>query len=173
MTRPQIEYTVATVIMVVFFVLLINSILHARTGVRDDLRRTDLANLKRALEMYNNQHVFYPTPPDNQPGCTYSHDPNSWLFGDTSPLLKEQHIDAIPHDVRESRGHTYAYCVTKIISGATQAYYLEAQLEIDQPDTVDHDHDENRNYGYRILHDGKNILYRVCGGSEEQCTPPS
>lgn len=173
MTRAQAEYLAATVIAAIVLALLIPAILNARAAVRDDLRRADITNLKHALEMYNNQHVSYPAPPGSQPGCTRSDDTDSWLFGDTSPLLKKQHINALPHDVRESRGHTYSYCVTNIQNSATAGYYLEAELEVEQPDTVDHDYDETRNFDYRVLHEGGKILYRVCGGTETQCTPPS
>lgn len=180
LTRAHIEYLAAAAIAAIVLALLIPAILNAWAAVRDDLRRADITNLKHALEMYNNQHVFYPTPPsgaealrEGGPVCTRNDDVNSWLFGVASPLLKEQHIDALPHDVRESRGRAYSYCVTNIQNSATAGYYLEAELEVEQPDTVDHDYDETRNFDYRVLHEGGKILYRVCGGTETQCTPPS
>ncbi|MEK7556707.1 MAG: hypothetical protein AAB538_01900 [Patescibacteria group bacterium] len=171
MTRPQIEYTIAGVIAIFLLALLLNAIVHARAAVRDDLRKTDVTTLKRGAEIYYNQHVFYPTPPSQEPGCTEVADEDSWLFSSASLLLREQHLDAIPHDVRESRGHTYRYCTTHIESGKTNGYFFEAQLEVEQPDTIALDEDETRNFTYRILHEDGKILYRVCGGTENQCTP--
>lgn len=171
MTRVHIEYAVVGGISSIVLALLLNALLYARTAIRDDLRRTDMANLRRAAEMYHNQHAFYPTPPDDKAGCTGTDDASSWLFGNESPLLKEQHIDAIPHDVREGRGHVYRYCVTAMTNTAASGYYFEAELEIAEPPTVDRDHDEARNYDYRVLHQDGTVLYRVCGGTESQCAP--
>lgn len=171
MTRAKLEYVAVAAMSAALLLLLLPAMLHARADTRDDLRRTDLANLKRAAEMYFNQHAFYPTPAAGQAACTKGDDANSWLFGNESPLLKEQHIDAIPHDVREGRGHAYQYCVTDTVDNAAAGYYFQAQLEVDQPDTVDHDYDESRNYDYRVLHEDGQTLYRVCGGTEPQCTP--
>lgn len=173
MTRPQIEYLAAGIISAILLVFLLNAVVHARAAVRDDLRRTDITTLKRGAEMYYNQHAFYPAPPENEPSCTEVSNENSWLFHPQSPLLKEQHINAIPHDVRESRGHTYKYCATHVESGHTIGYFFEAQLEVDQPEIVTLDEDETRNFTYRILHEDGKILYRVCGGTETQCQPAS
>lgn len=169
MTRAGLEYTIAAAVGCIVLMLLLSAVIHARAAVRDDLRRTDITTLKRGTEMYFNRHEFYQTPPDAKTGCTNVADENSLLFGGESLLLKEQHIDAIPHDVRESRDHTYRYCVTDIQNGAAQGYFFEAQLEVEQPDTVALDEDETRNFTYRILHEDSKILYRVCGGTETQC----
>lgn len=173
MTRAQAEYLVATAIVALLLAFLVPALLNARAAVRDDLRRTDITNLKRAMETYNNTHNFYPAPATNQPGCTDTNDTDSWLFDDHSVLLKEQHMAAIPHDVREFRGHVYSYCATYVEDGQASGYYLEAQLEVEQPDIVAHDEDDQRNFDYRVLHEDGKILYRVCGGTETQCTPSS
>ncbi len=173
MTRVQTEYTIAGAIAVILLAFLLNAFVHARAAVRDDLRRTDITALKQGAEMYYNQHVFYPTPPGKETACTHVGDENSWLFNGASSLFKEQHIDAIPHDVRESRGHTYKYCATDIQNNATAGYYFEAQLEVEQPAGAALDEDETRNFTYRVLHENGKILYRVCGGTETQCQPGS
>lgn len=152
-----------------FVFFLIQAVLPARAEVRDDLRRQDITNLKHSLEHYFNQHEYYPTPPSGLPACTTS-SPESWFFGSTSPLLKEQHIDAIPHDVRENRGYHYSYCVTAHGgSGRTQGYYLQAQLERPEAQQRSFDEDEARKFHFRVLHEQDRILYRVCGGNEKQC----
>ena len=171
MNRAQTEYVVATLIVILLLILFVPAALTARAEVRDDLRRSDITNLKHAAEMFNNTYNFYPAPPPGAPPCTSSGESDSWLFGSKSPLLEGQHIDAIPHDVREGHGHVYTYCATEVRDGQALGYYFEAQLEVEQADRVDLDEDETRNFHYRILHDGNRILYRVCGGTEQQCTP--
>jgi hypothetical protein len=148
-----------------------------RAAVRDDLRQTDLALLKHALEQYYNLRNRYVTPPSHQAECTSSADPNSWLFGSSSPLLHDRLIDAIPHDVREGQRFAYHYCVTSLGLEDEEApgkkladgYFLEARLEQDRPDEIGFDEDEQRKYHYRVLHEGNTVLYRVCGGVERQC----
>lgn len=144
------------------------SIAYARSAVRDDLRKQDITNLKRALEQYYNLHEFYPGESKNTVSCTAS-GPDSWLFGDTSPLLKEQFIDAIPHDVRESRGFTYSYCITGVSNNRTTAFYLQAMLESNEKEGMFFDEDEQRKFNYRVLREDGKTLYRVCGGEELQC----
>lgn len=168
----QWEYMAAAALLIVILTVLFPALLHARAEVRDDLRRQDIAGLKRALELYNNQYTHYGTLPEHAPACTRVNDPGSWMFGKDSPLLKEQFIDAIPHDVRESREHTYEYCVTnRDEKRIVQGFYLQAQLEVDQEDTRARDEDEDRKFHYRVLHECNKVLYRVCGGTENQCQP--
>lgn len=151
-----------------FLMIALFSISYARAAVRDDLRKQDMTNIKRALEQYYNAHEFYVSPPDGQISCTQS-SPPSWLFGDASPLLQEQFIDAIPHDVRESRGFTYTYCVTSLQGAYADGFYLEATLESNEPVGISFDEDEQRKFGYRVLRENGQRLYRVCGGKESQC----
>jgi type II secretory pathway pseudopilin PulG len=99
-------------------------ITYARAAVRDDLRKQDLTNIKRSLEQYFNTHNTYLSPPSGKAECTRSSQ-ESWFFGDASPLLKKQFIDAIPHDVRESRGFTYTYCSTVMDGSKTTGFYLK------------------------------------------------
>lgn len=168
--RARYEY-IAIAILGVFFLFFVGyGLLQARTQVRDDLRKNDITDLKRALEQYNNKIFAYPAPPNGELGCT-STSPDSWLLGKASPLVSGHFIDAIPHDVRESKGHTYTYCATDVVGGKTISYYLEAQLEINEPDARAFDEDEQRKFDYRILHENGKVLYRVCGGEEKQCKP--
>lgn len=174
MTRAQIEYLVFFSLIILFIAAVIPAVSRARGQVRDDLRRQDLTNLKVALEQYNNEHNHYGLPPEEDGDCTASNDEKSWLFGNESPLLQEQHIDAIPHDTRESLGRAYRFCATALdaASRAVTSYFLEAELEIDQEDAVAFDEDERRKFYYRVLHDDNGrTLYRICGGAETQCTP--
>ncbi|MGH9857590.1 MAG: hypothetical protein ACRD4B_07075 [Acidobacteriota bacterium] len=169
--RQRREYWTVGIFLVLLGGLLLSSFITARAQVRDELRKQDLTNLKHAVEMYNNAHGYYPAPPSGTPGCTRSDDRSSWLFNEESPLLKEQHLDAIPHDVREQRGHIYTYCVTDVKDNQGLGFYLQAQFEVDQADTRTFDEDESRKFHYRILHDEETILYRICGGNEKQCQP--
>lgn len=169
MNRAALEYRAVVLLGALFLGALIAAVIPARAEVRDDLRRQDVTNLKHAVEQYFNQHEYYPTPPAGASACTAS-SPASWLFGASSPLLREQHIDAIPHDVREYREYYYAYCTTSSDSaGQTQGYYLQARLERPEQETRSFDEDEARKFHYRILYDGEAVLYRVCGGNEKQC----
>lgn len=170
-SRAQWESLVITAVMLLGVSLLASAFTAARAHVRDDLRRDDLTNLRQGIEMYYNKHVQYLAPPPSAPLCTNTNDPTSWLFADNSPLLKSQSINAIPHDVREKQGHTYQYCATNISNGAAGGYYLQAQLEVDQPSLKAFDNDEKRKHYYRILTEADAIFYRVCGGTEQQCRP--
>lgn len=168
--RAKRERMTVLVASILLLILGSYSIVYSRTAVRDDLRRQDITNLKRSLEAYNNLHTFYITPPDAQLGCTTSSS-DSWFFGEESPLVKEQFIDAIPHDVRENKGFMYSYCVTGIQKRVTNSFYLEATLESNVPEGVYFDEDEKRKFDYRILYENGKTLYRVCGGEEKQCKP--
>jgi len=150
-------------------VIIGQAIVYARQEVRDDLRRQDVAKIKRALENYNNEHNFYAKPPGGQPQCTKSTDIGSWFFSDSSPILAEGFTDAIPHDVREETGYWYEYCVTAADAKGALGFYLQAALEVDQDDMTGFDEDEARKYHYRVLNEAGRTLYRVCGGSETQC----
>lgn len=150
--------------------VLFPAVFQARTAVRDDLRVQDLTLLKQALEEYNNTHNFYVTPPSTATSaCTTSIELDSWLFGSASSLIKEGDIDALPHDVRESRHRYYAYCATEIQNGRAAGYYLEAHLEQQLEPKIGFDEDEARKFDYRILYQDDKTLYRVCGGTETQC----
>lgn len=166
--RAKRELTVVLTASILLLFLASYSVSYARTAVRDDLRKQDMTNLKRALERYNNLHTFYVTPPDGKVGCTSS-SADSWFFGEQSPLVKEQFIDAIPHDVREDRGFTYSYCTTDIQKKVATSFYLEAMFESDMPEGIFFDEDEQRKFDYRVLYENGKTLYRVCGGEEKQC----
>lgn len=155
------ELIIIVVGSTLFILLTLYSIGYARAAVRDDLRMQDITNLKRALEQYYNEHEFYVSPSNSKIGCT--------VLDDTSPLLQEQFIDAIPHDVREAKGFIYSYCVTSAPKNRTTGFYLEASLESNKPKGVFFDEDELRKFDYRVLAENDRLLYRVCGGEEKQC----
>lgn len=67
---------------------------------------------------------------------------------------------------------SYTYCVTQVEAGQTVGFYVEAQLEVPQPDTIGFDEDESRKFAYRIINENHRTLYRVCGGTETQCGQP-
>lgn len=169
MDQSSQEYRALLVLGTLLVIGLLQAVVPARAEVRDDLRRQDITNLKRSIEQYFNRREFYPTPPTGKSACTSS-SPDSWFFGKSSPLLREQYIDVIPHDVREYREHYYAYCTTTSDSaGKTQGYYLQAQLERPEVPLRSFDEDESRKFYFRILREDDQVLYRVCGGNEKQC----
>lgn len=165
----QIRYELIAVggLVIIGFGLLLFAVLQARMEVRDNLRKDDLANLKRGIEYYNNARGFYPVV--NEGVCTHSNESGSNIFGTKSILTEKQYIDAIPHDVRESANHIYRYCATEQTDSQAQGYFLEAQLEENLPEQTGFDEDESRKFDYRILHENDKVLYRVCGGTETQC----
>ncbi|MEX0650115.1 MAG: hypothetical protein WD200_03875 [Candidatus Andersenbacteria bacterium] len=165
------EYLVIGALGILALLIIIPAVFKARIAVRDDLRMQDMAILKQAVEQYNNTHDFYVTPPTTTSPCTTSMELDSWLFGSNSSLIKEGHIDALPHDVRESTDRHYVYCATDIQSGRTTGYYLEAHLEQRLEPEIGFDEDESRKFDYRILNQDDKTLYRVCGGTETQCKP--
>lgn len=169
--RFRYELLVVGTILIISLGFLTVAIFNARAYVRDDLRRQDLTNIKRALEQYYNKHERYPTPKpmsDSAPSCTSSNDLNSWFFGMNSPLITEQFTDVMPHDTREEKGVAYTYCITHA-SSPGQSYYLEAQLEGNYELGRAFDEDEQRKFHYLILRENDRTFYRVCGGKEKQC----
>lgn len=155
LTVAQREYLTLAILLLIFVILLIPSLLATRAAIRDGLRQQDITYLKRTLEQYFNEHEIYPAISKN---CLTSNHPDDWPF-----------IAVLPHAVRENRGFSYRYCVTSANSSGATGYFLEAQLENDQPDTISFDEDEQRKFHYRILHENGQTLYRVCGGEEKQC----
>lgn len=166
--RERITVAIFAIILLFLFA---HAFLSMRTEIRDDIRRQDITNLKRALEQYNNKYTYYVSPPTTEPECTTSNDSASWFFGATSPLLTEKFIDALPHDVRESTTRSYRYCVTDVKHDHATGFFLEATLERPQTNTTAVDEDEQRKYEYRVLNESNHTLYRVCGGTETQCQP--
>ncbi len=171
MNRGRAELLGLGIFALLALVFIVPAFHAARAEVRDDLRRQDIANLKHALEQYYNIYEYYPTPPNALPACT-GNSPESWFFGETSPLLRDQILDVIPHDIREDQDRYYSYCVTgNDGSGRTQGYYLQAHLERPEPARREFDEDEQRKFFYRIMHEAGRVQYRVCGGTEKQCEP--
>lgn len=167
MRVAQREYFAIGTIGLVFLLFLAPAFFASRTEVRDELRRRDIANLKRGFEKYNNAKNHYGLIAKDGPNCTTTNDPASGLLGDKSELLKGGFIDAIPHDVRD---RDYFYCATDINEeDKVMGFYLEAQLERPHEDQVGFDEDEMRKFNYRILNEDSKIKYRVCGGTEKQC----
>lgn len=167
---PSAKYELIFVLLLGLFLfgIISYSVIYSRAGVRDDLRKQDITHLKIALEKYFNAHDSYVREPKYSIGCTTTSE-TSWFFGNTSPLLREQFIDAIPHDVRENSNHLYTYCITSVEKKHATGYYLEATLENQATDGTYFDEDEHRKFDYRILHKNGKTLYRVCGGTETQC----
>lgn len=162
------EFTIVAIGFALFLGITAYSVSYARAAVRDDLRKQDITNLKRAIEQYYNIEELYPISPNRRTGCTTS-SKDSWFFSDESPLLHGQFIDAIPHDVRENKGFVYSYCVTQAPKKQATAFYLEARLESNEPKGIFFDEDEQRKFHYRVLEEDGKKLYRVCGGEEKQC----
>lgn len=154
-TVAQREYLVLALLVGFFIAALIPSLLTTRAAVRDGLRKENITYLKRSLEDFYNQHATYPLPAAT---CITSTNPQDWNFAPT-----------LPHDVRESKGFAYRYCVTSRNSRGATGYYLEARFEREASDQQAFDEDEQRKFHYRILHANGQTLYRVCGGEEQQC----
>lgn len=157
LSPAQREYLVLAILIFIFVAALIPSLLASSALTRDGLRKQDITYLKRAMEDYYNVHLAYPLPRD---ACISSANPYLWTF-----------VSVLPHDVRESSGHRYRYCVTLSHAAGATGYFLEAQFETDSPDQRAFDEDEQRKFHYRIMHENGMVLYRVCGGEEQQCKP--
>ncbi|MEK7499581.1 MAG: hypothetical protein AAB649_03170 [Patescibacteria group bacterium] len=165
------EFMIVGAALLLFGFIALYSIIYARSAVRDDLRKQDITNMKHALEQYYNTHESYIAPHTGLPNCTSS-SKDSWFFGDNSPLIQGQFIDAIPHDVRESRGYIYTYCASGINNNGARGYVLEASMESNMTEGVFFDEDEQRKFDYRVLLEKGILKYRVCGGEEDQCKEP-
>lgn len=148
--RVKIETAVCVAVLSIFGWLLLYAVLVTRAEIRDDQRKQDLTTLKQALEQYNNRHHGYPAAPPNQSPCTTSDEKDSWFFSEAS-----------------SKG--YRYCAAAGQQGLADGFFLETALEHTQPTGTFKDEDERRKFRYRVLEEDGKLLYRICGGTEDQC----
>lgn len=105
---------------------------------RDTKRKSDIQQLRSALEMYRSQNGYYP----NTGGGAYTD--ASGLSGALSPT----YIPAIPNDPRSTAPYIYRYMATNLSLGQYYGYCLSSTLET-QAETSTCTADVTQNYGVK------------------------
>ncbi len=105
---------------------------------RDTKRRSDVEQLKNALEMYRSENRMYP-----------SIGAGNWTdAGSLSTALVSSYISGIPSDPKSTQA--YRYQATGLSGGNYYGYCLSALLESDDPlDTCTPDTVNSHNYGVK------------------------
>ncbi|HVE80723.1 MAG TPA: prepilin-type N-terminal cleavage/methylation domain-containing protein [Candidatus Dormibacteraeota bacterium] len=119
-----LELIVVVVIIGILAALIIPNLAAAPKRARDAQRKSDLRNIKTALEAYHQDNNSY--PPAGGAECTPS-DPaclKTTLTGTT-----DQYMKIVPNDPKAGRNYTYAPVPVSCTNGACTSYKLSAELE--------------------------------------------
>lgn len=113
-------FTLVELLVVILLITLLSTVVYASytralAMGRDGRRKTDLASLRDALELYYSENNRYPIP------CTNWCDVNSANLG----VLVPTYINPLPSDPKTG-WNTYRYTA---LSATGQGYCLEANLE--------------------------------------------
>ena len=128
-----IELLVVVTIIGILMTVVITSLESARIKARDGKRLGDIADMKKALELYVTQNGSYPDP---TVACGTSEAWSSWACWST--LLPSTYISSMPTDPQSvdlgscgvtANCHIYHYCVYN--NG--QSYVLSVNLENPAP----------------------------------------
>lgn len=135
-----IEVLVAATIIAVLTAIGVVSYTNINKRSRDTKRKSDMEQMRSALEMYRSDNGFYPSSGNG-----------SWT--DTSNLsatLVSSYISAIPADPKSST-QTYRYQAANLVSGNYYGYCLSSLLEaeLDPSDTCTPDTVNSHNYGLK------------------------
>ncbi|OGG11485.1 hypothetical protein A2Z00_03500 [Candidatus Gottesmanbacteria bacterium RBG_13_45_10] len=115
-----LELLVSATIIVVLTVIGMVSYSSVNKRSRDVKRKSDLEQIRSALEMYRADNGYYPAPPESTGG-----------FGSVSALssiLVSTYMPAVPTDPTYPK-LDYWYTVTNLLSGQYYGYCVCSQLE--------------------------------------------
>lgn len=104
---------------------------------RDTKRKSDIEQIRSALEMYRSENGYYPNV-------------GSGLFVSASNLdsvLKPSFIPVVPVDPTKTGVYIYEYQSNSLSNGQYYGYCLSATLESQTPTTNTCTPDANQNYG--------------------------
>lgn len=131
-----IEVLVAATIIAVLAAVGFASYSKVNQKSRDSKRKSDIEQLRSAVEMYRADNGFYPNAGTG-----------SWTnASDLSTTLVSTYMPAIPSDPKAAQ--TYRYMATNVSGGNYYGYCLSALLESENPsDTCTPDAVNSHNYG--------------------------
>ena len=122
-----LELLIVIVIIGILAVLIIPNLVSGPQRARDSQRKSDLRNIKTALETYYNDNNSYPTAggascTPNASGCL-----GTVLTGGSTPYMK-----TVPNDPKGGQNYTYTPSPASCAAGACVSYTLTATLENDK-----------------------------------------
>ncbi len=135
-----IEVLVAATIIAVLTAIGMVSYTNINKRSRDTKRKSDMEQIRSALEMYRSDNGFYP---NNGNG--------SWINADNlSTTLVPNYMAAIPPDPKSST-QVYRFQATNLVSGNYYGYCLSSLIEseVNPADTCTPDTVNNHNYGLK------------------------
>jgi len=109
-----LELLIVIVIIAILVVLIVPNLVSGPQRARDSQRKSDLRNIKTALETYYNDSNSYPT------SATWKTD----LSSGTTPYMK-----TVPGDPKGGADYTYTVTPSGCAAGACTSYTLSATLE--------------------------------------------
>ncbi len=134
-----IEVLVAATIIAILTAVGMVSYTNINKRSRDTKRRSDMEQIRSALEMYRADNGSYA----NTGGGNWSDASN------LSAILVSSYMSAIPSDPK-STTQTYRYLATNLVSGRYYGYCLSSLLESENPsDTCTPDTVNTHNYGLK------------------------
>ncbi len=129
-----LELLIVIVIIGILAVLIIPNLASGPQRARDSQRKTDLRNIKTALETYYNDSNTYPTAggascPAAASGCL-----GTLLTAGTTPYMK-----TVPADPKNTASYIYTYTPSpaSCAAGACTSYVLSDKLENSKDPQVD------------------------------------
>lgn len=135
-----VELMVTVSIIAILIAIGIASYSSINKRSRDTKRKSDLEQLRSALEMYRAQNGNYPSA-------------GGGSFVSTTNLaasLVSTYIPAIPVDPQDESPYMYRYRATNVSGGNYYGYCLSATLETQNPeDTCTPDSSISQNYGLK------------------------
>ena len=134
-----IEVLVTATIITVLTAIGVVSYTNINKRSRDTKRRSDMEQIRSALEMYRADNGSY----SNTGGGSWTNASNLSLS------LVSSYMSAIPNDPK-SATQTYRYQATNLVSGKYYGYCLSSLLESENPsDTCTPDTVNTHNYGLK------------------------
>ncbi len=119
-----LELLIVVVIIGILAVLIIPNLASGPQRARDSQRKSDLRNIKTALETYYNDNNSYPTAGGANCTPSVSGCLGTVLTSGTTPYMK-----TVPADPKASQNYTYTPSPASCASGACTSYTLTSTLE--------------------------------------------
>jgi general secretion pathway protein G len=119
-----LELLIVIVIIGILAVLIIPNLVSGPQRARDSQRKSDLRNVKTALETYYNDNNSYPTA--GGANCTPS---ASGCLGTVLTTGSTPYMKTVPNDPKGGQNYTYTPSPASCATGACTSYTLTGDLE--------------------------------------------